>query len=245
MPNIIKAQGIVLNTTPFRETSLFATIFTKQYGKVRVLAKGCRRPRSKMCGGLEKFNLIEIIYYKRETKDTYTISDTTILEDFQKIRQRPQAVNAALILCEFFYRTLPAEDPDPRSYALFEMYLKTLQTIDDTAVKRLAVQYLLRVLSTAGVSPHLDTCVRCHHPIQYNNKHVDFSISGGGVVCDKDYDNTVVFLSSDALQAMQCIYQKGSSPMNDKVLAELEHMLPDYLYYHLDGLILNTFKHLK
>lgn len=245
MPQIIKTQGIVLNTTRFRETSLFATIFTKQHGKIQVLAKGCRRPRSKMCGALERFNLIEIIFYKRETKETYTISDASIINDFQRIRQRPISVNGALVMCEFLYRTLPAEDPDMRSYMLLEKFLHALDRSAEADAKKLAVQFLLRALSYAGVGPHLDSCVRCHNPIDYAGKRVDFSISGGGLVCERDYDDTVVLLTPATIKALHTIYKDDTATLDSDSVDKMARILPDYIYYHLNGLVLNSLKQLS
>jgi DNA repair protein RecO (recombination protein O) len=244
MPKIVKAQAIVLNTLPFRETSLFATVFTKQYGKVRVLAKGCRRPKSKMCGALERFNRVEIIYYKRESKETYTISDATVIEDFPRIRARPRAVNGALVLCEFLYRTLPDDDPDYRSYALLEDFLSRLANIDDDHVKVTTFQYLLRALAAAGVRPHLETCVRCNHKVNYD-KDVDFSISGGGIVCAKDYDSTVVPVHARTIHALHAVYEDNNAILTTDTVHDLERVIPGYLSYHLDGLVLNSLKQLQ
>jgi DNA repair protein RecO (recombination protein O) len=244
MPTIIKAQGVVLNITPFKESSLFATVFTRRYGKLKILAKGCRRPRSKMCGALERFNVVEIIYYKRESKETYTISDATIVDDLAEIRTRPRAVNGALVMCEFFLRTLPAEDPDQQSYALLQTFLTSLAAISDHDVKSFTFQYLLRALASAGVRPHLDTCVRCNSTIVYNRNTIDFSISGGGLVCEKDYDDTVIPLQPNTVQALHAIYKNNEISLSVKTIAELERLLPDYLYYHLNGLVLNSLKQL-
>lgn len=244
MPTIVKAQGVVLNTTPFRETSLFATVFTKQHGSVRVLAKGCRRPRSKMCGALERFNIIEIIFYKRESKDTYTVSDAVIINDFPKIRARPRAVNGALVLCEFFLRTLPSEDPDYRSYIILEDFLERLTATEDDGVKALTYYSLLRALASTGVQPHLDTCVRCNHRIAYDTNTVDFSVSGGGVVCANDYDNTVVPMHVVTIKTLHAVYNNRETALSTQAVVELERILPDYLSYHLDGLRLNSLKQL-
>jgi len=245
MTQIIKTQGFVLNTTVFRETSLFATIFTNHYGKIQVLAKGCRRPKSKMCGGLERFNHIEVIFYKRETKETYTISDTSIIDDFPAIRQHPGTVNGALVMCEFLYRTLPAEEPDIRSYILLERFLHTLEKTIESDAKSVTIQCLLRALSYAGVSPHLDSCVRCHHPISYGSKRLDFSVSGGGLVCEQDHDDTVVLLPQTAIKALLTLYQDETAVLTNETVDEIARILPDYLCYHLNGLVLHSLKQLQ
>jgi DNA repair protein RecO (recombination protein O) len=245
MATITKTQGFVLNTTRFRETSLFATIFAKQHGKLQILAKGCRRPKSKMCGALERFNLVEIIYYKRETKETYTVSDVSVIKDFQRIRYKPISVNAALVMCEFLYRTLPAEDVDIRSYTLLSTHLGLLEDAPESDALKITIQFLLRALAYAGIGPHLDSCVRCHHTVSYGKKRMDFSISGGGIVCENDHDETVIILPVETIRNMQDLYKDENATVDPRTIDDMIRILPDYMYYHLNGLILNSLKQLS
>ncbi len=245
MATIVKTKGIVLKTMLFMESSLFASILTERYGKIKVLAKGCRRPKSKLCGTLELFNLNEVIFYRREFKEVYTLSDAVILDDFEKIRQLPGKVNAALVLCEFFEKTMPAEERDEHSFNLVLKFLKELQRTDESSVKSVVFYYLLNALSTAGVKPHLENCVKCHKPISYNTKKIDFSIDAGGIVCDRDFDDTVIFLSSDTVKALKEIYSKQCGHIDKDPLDEIEKIIPDYIYYHMNNLELRSLKHLK
>lgn len=245
MANIIKTKGIILKTMPFKESSLFASILTEDYGKIKVLAKGCRRPKSKLCGALEPFNLDEIIFYKRESKEIYTLSDAGILNDFEKIRQYPAKVNAALVLCEFFEKAMPAEEKDERSFNLLIRFLKEIQRAEEPSLKAVTYYYLLSALALAGIRPHLENCVRCHSAIQYRNKKSDFSISAGGIVCDKHYDDTVVFLSNETISALKAIYGEYTRRMSRNALNEIEKIIPDYLYYHMNNLTLHSLKQLR
>lgn len=245
MANIIKTQGFVLKTSPFKESSLFASILTKRYGKIKVLAKGVRRPKSKLCGTLEPFSFDDIIFYKREFKEIYTLSDAVIIDSFEEIRNHPKKVNAAMVLCEFFEKTLPAEERSDNSFTLLLNFLKELQKTDIDATKALVFYYLLQALSGAGVRPHLENCVRCHQPIRYDNKKIDFSIGAGGVVCEKDYDDTVVFLNNDTINILKQIYSNRDIQMDRNSFTEIEKFIPDYLYYHLNNLVLNSLKYLK
>lgn len=245
MANIIKTEGFVLKTMLFKESSLIASIFTKKFGKIKVLAKGVRRPKSKFCGALELFNLDEIIFYKRELKDLYTLSDAVVIDDFEEVRAYPKKVNAGMVLCEFFEKTLPLEEIDSYAYTLLLNFLKELQDIDVAATKPLTFYYLLKTLSGAGVRPHFENCVRCHGPIKYDNKNVDFSIGAGGVVCDSHFDDTVVFLSNKTVNTLRRIYKDEDTEMCKESISEIETFIPDYLYYHLNNLVLNSLKHLS
>lgn len=244
MANIIKTEGFVLKTMPFKESSLIASVLTKKFGKVKIIAKGCRRPKSKFCGTLEVFNLAEIIYYKRESKDLYTLSDATVMDHFSDIRSNNIKVNAAMVLCEFFNKTLPLEEIETVSYTHLFNFLQELKKIDSHSIKPLTFCYLLIALAGAGFKPHLDSCVRCHNPINYNSKKIDFSISGGGVVCENDFDDTVVFLSSDTINLLKNIYRNKRIRIDAQQFKEIETLVPEYLHYHLNQ-VLNSLKFLK
>jgi DNA repair protein RecO (recombination protein O) len=245
LPNIVKTAGVVLKTMPFKESSLIVSVFTKKSGKVKLLVKGCRRPKSKLCGTMELFNQAEIIYYKKESKDLYTLSDATVIDHYGKIRGDNNKVGAAMVLCEFFDKTLPLEETDVNAYAHLNDYLNKLAESDVSIIKPLALCYLLIVLAGAGFKPHLDNCVRCHTSINYNNKKIDFSISGGGVVCSDDFDDTVVFLNSDTIKLLKDIYNNKNICINAERFREIEKLVPEYLRYHFNQLTLNSLKFLE
>ena len=245
MANIIKTKAIVLKTIPFKESSLITSLLTDKLGKIKVLAKGIRRPKSKLCGTLEPFSLDEIIFYKREFKEMYTLSDASVLEGFDHIRSQPGSVHAAMVFCEFFDKTLPAEERDDESFSFFVRFLKKLQSVDETEVKSLVFSYLLRALSGAGVRPHIENCVRCHTPMRTHEKKFNFSINAGGLVCSKHYDDTVIFLSTETVDTIKKIYNNKDININNNSLREMENLIPAYLYYHLNSLVLHSLKHLR
>jgi DNA repair protein RecO (recombination protein O) len=213
MANIIKTEGFVLKTMLFKESSLIASIFTKKFGKIKVLAKGVRRPKSKLCG-----------------------ADAVVIDDFEKVRVYPRKVNAGMVLCEFFEKTLPLEEIDSHAYTLLLNFLKELQDIDKAAIKSLTYYYLLKTLSGAGVRPHFENCVRCHEPIKYDNKNID---------CDSHFDDTVIFLSNKTVNTLRRIYKDEDIEMCKESISEIETFIPNYLYYHLNNLVLNSLKHLS
>lgn len=245
MANIIKCRGFVLKTFPFKESSLIVSVLTNRFGKVKLLAKGVRRPKSKICGAMEPFNLDEIIFYKREFKEIYNLSDAVIIDGFEQIRNDPEKVSAALVLCEFYDKTLPSEEMDARAFSLLLGFLKKLRYTQGAAVHALVVGCLLRALSGAGVMPHLDDCVRCHGAVSGDNKKMNFSVAAGGVVCSNHHDDTVMLLSHGTVDTLRRIYNKQEASIDNDSLAEIEDFLADYLYVHLNNLNLNALKHLR
>ncbi len=245
MANIVKCRGLVLKTFPFKESSLIVSIFSDRLGKIKLMVKGVRRPKSRICGAMEPFNLDEIIFHKREYKEMYNLSDAVVIDDFEDIRKDPRRVNAALVLCEFYEKTLPSEERDGQAFALLLSFLKKLRNVDESAVRSLVVSQLLKAFSGAGIMPHLDDCVRCHGLVGGNNRKVDFSVASGGVVCSKHHDDTVMLLSPQTIDALRGIYVTEKASIDRDALSEIESILTDYMYVHLSNLNLNSLKHLK
>jgi len=245
MANIIKCRGFVLNTTPFKESSLIASVLTNKSGKVKLLAKGIRRPKSKMCGAMEPFSFDEIIFYKREFKDIYTLSDAVVIDSFPEIRSDPYKVSGAMVLCEFYDKTLPMEESDTQAFSEFFRFLSSLRKADSHAVRALVISYLIRAFPYSGVMPHLDDCVQCHGPVDGGNGKIEFSISAGGIVCRKHHDDSVLLIDRRTVQALKRVLQRMQTQLDANTLTEMENFVTDYIYVHLNNMRLHSLKHFK
>jgi DNA repair protein RecO (recombination protein O) len=245
MANIIKCRGFVLNTTPFKESSLIASVLTSKLGKVTLMAKGIRRPKSKMCGAMEPFSFDEVIFYRREFKDIYTLSDAVVIDSFPEIRSDPYKVSGALVLCEFYHKTLPMEETDTRVFSEFLRFLNSMRRAGSQAVRTVVITHLIRAFSASGVMPHLDDCVRCNRQVGGSNGKIDFSITAGGTVCSKHHDDTVLLLSRQTVDALKGSYQRVHVQIDSSTLTEIENFVSDYMYVHLNNLRLHSLKHFK
>ncbi|MGB9720193.1 MAG: DNA repair protein RecO [bacterium] len=244
MPDIQKTRGIILRTFPFKESSLFCSVLSKDFGKLNLLAKGARRPRSKLCGTLEPFNHSEIIFYRREFKDVYTLSDALIIDDFSDIRQSTVKVTACETICEFIDRIQVFEEPNPALYNLTLSFFQKISKINDEITRLWTLIMLFRTLKFAGLDPHTLDCVRCHKPV-YDNPVFNFSISAGGLVCDTHFDESVIKLGKEAIEAIKNA-KKNLYPFDitPEVCPLLKKVFESYVFYHLNGMALNALKFL-
>lgn len=112
----------VLHTYPFKETSLVAELFSKQFGRVATVAKGARRPRSAMRGQLQSFQMLAATWSgKNELKTLHSLEWADALLSLQG-----EALMCGFYLNELLLRLLPREDAHE---ALFEYYQATLKTL--------------------------------------------------------------------------------------------------------------------
>lgn len=72
---IQKAEGIILRRIKYSETSLIVTLYTREYGKISLIAKGARNPKSKFVGSLEPATYVSLIYYHKEGRDLQMLSE--------------------------------------------------------------------------------------------------------------------------------------------------------------------------
>jgi DNA repair protein RecO (recombination protein O) len=183
MPNIVKTEGIVLKGMDFRETSRIVTVYTKKFGKVKVLAKGIRRPKSKFGSALETLTRSHIVFYKREQKDLYTLSESDILESHDDLRKNLLGFSYSSVLLDFLDKANPGEESNPRLYRLSAGTLSAMERCvqmrsvecgvrnsdpelvsghtPNSEFQMLLWGFLWRGISYVGFKPELERCVGC------------------------------------------------------------------------------------
>jgi DNA repair protein RecO (recombination protein O) len=91
-----KTRAISLKTVPFAEADKLATLFTREHGKIKAIAKGARRVPSRFGGRVETFTYAD--YFIAQGRSLDIISQCQVIESFQKIRENSQALPAGLYL---------------------------------------------------------------------------------------------------------------------------------------------------
>ncbi len=244
MADIRKTEALILTAMQFKETSLITSALTRYDGKIKLVAKGARRPRSKFCGTLEPFCLDTVIFYKKEERDLYTLSDAAVIESFDGIRRSARKSHGALVICELLDRTQPAGEGDERIFGLAVSCLHMLNDSHESDTRSVLYRFLLQSWALLGVKPALDKCMRCHAPIPQPKKY-NFSIGAGGLVCDKDFDDSVISLKSETVNAMKALYRGATPVLSEDLLSDIQRLLPAYFYLHMGGLRLNSLKYVK
>src|SRR3989338_4995509 len=97
-------EAVVLKTQAFRDTSLIATVYTKDFGKVQGLAKGikdrCARKDSRFYCYLEPLTLNKIVYYEKSRSGLHLLTQSDLLNHYQQIRQDLKRLAAASFMLE-------------------------------------------------------------------------------------------------------------------------------------------------
>src|SRR4051794_37672353 len=151
-----KAQALVLRTTDFSETSRIATLWTREFGRVRALAKGGRRLRSNFESALDLLTVCSIVFL-RKSSGLDLLTEAQVVERFGALRRDLPALYAGYYLAELLGDWTEDYDPHP---ALFDAARRTLQELGAGQVPagpRLA-RFEFELLRELGYRPVLDRC---------------------------------------------------------------------------------------
>src|SRR5438874_8927867 len=173
------ALALVVRTTDWSETSRIATMFTREFGKVRVLAKGGRRLKSNFEVALDLLTVCRIVLLRKSSGSLDLLTEAQVAERFPALRTSLPALYAAYYVAELLAEGTEDYDLHP---VLFDATLEVLRDLGGAgplAGQRLAA-YELTWLHELGYSPALDACAACGQDV--GGRPV-FSAAAGGLVC--------------------------------------------------------------
>ncbi|NEK86676.1 DNA repair protein RecO [Blastococcus saxobsidens] len=175
---LYRDEGIVLRTQKLGEADRIVTVLTRRTGKVRAVAKGVRRTKSKFGARLEPFTHVDLQLYTGRNLDIVSQAES-IRSYGQEIVADYPAYTAGTAVLETADR-LTAEEKEP-SLRLFLLVVGALRALgEQTHPAGLVLDaFLLRAMSVAGWEPALSECARCGEA----GPHRHFSVPAGGTVC--------------------------------------------------------------
>ncbi len=151
-------------------------LLSPNHGKLRTVAKGVRKTKSRFGGRLEPFTHVDLILYEGRNLDT--ITQVSVIASFPRLRGDLDAVLVASTMVEGVDAVAQEHEPAHRLFLLLQRGLRSLE--NGVRGHDLVTSYLLKLAGAIGFAPALEHCASCGRGDQLNR----FSLSAGGVVCD-------------------------------------------------------------
>ena len=170
-------QGIVLRSFPFGEADKVVVLLSPNHGKLRTVAKGVRKTKSRFGGRLETFSHVDLVLYEGRNLDT--ITQVSMIEPFRGLRADLDRVLAAGVMVEIADAVAQENESSVRLFLLLQRGLRALDAGRD--VPDLVTAFLLKAAETIGVAPALDRCAGCGRTDDLHR----FSFAAGGVLCER------------------------------------------------------------
>jgi len=234
--SIHRTEALVLNRRDFRETSIIADFYTRDFGKLSGLLKGIRTDPAKFASNLEPFSLNEIIFYRKRNSALHLVTQADKRNNFDGVRQNITKTGMASLIVELLGAVMPAEDKNEDVFDLSLTCLSELQITNNP--DKVMTIFKIKMLALSGFKPHFDSCVSCGDRILGQSK---FSLSMGGLLCttccQKDLSSRSIFRGTVAsiLHIEKNDFKTNLNlGMNPQIKKELERILNAFLNFHLE-----------
>jgi DNA repair protein RecO (recombination protein O) len=225
--SIEKSNAIVLRVTEFSETSCIGSFFTRDFGKLTLIAKGARRPKSPFEAALDVLAVCRIVFLHKSSA-MGTLTEAKLERRFRNRRQNLHWFYAAFYVIELLRSLVEEGDPHPE---LFDLAIATIMAMDGSREmeRRTAVcndsersanadsfelnacllRFEVGLLKHLGHFPSLHQCVGCGRERRMNNL-VTFGLNTGGVLCPKcrSSQTNLVQISSAGINCLTQLKQE-------------------------------------
>lgn len=224
---LYRTPAVILKRMDLGEADRIVTLFSRDEGKIRAVAKGVRRPTSRSAGHLEPFTLSDVLLAVGRELDVISQADT--LESFRTVREDLELATHGYYLAEAV--DLLTEDRQ-ENRAVFDVLLESLHALAAATDARLVlVVFHLNLLDALGYRPELRECVACRAAIQPERNR--FSPQLGGVICATcgPAEPTARDIGTSALKLLRFVQAtRGLHAVNvpPPVCREAEALLRDY-----------------
>ena len=176
-----RTQGIILKKIDRGEADRIFTIYTKDFGKLELLAKAERKIKSKLRGGLELFYLSEIEFIQGKTHKTLT--DAILIDKFKNLRRDLKRLAIAYKISEVLDNLVKDQEPDEKIWQLLNEVFSKLNSLEikNSKLEILYHYFLWNLLSILGYQPELYNCSLCQKKVTPEKLY--FSQKEGGLIC--------------------------------------------------------------
>lgn len=226
--SLYRDAGIVLRTHKLGEADRIVTFLTRDHGKVRAVAKGVRKTKSRFGGRLEPPSHADLMFYEGRELDVVTQADT--LDAFRQVRDDLDRLGRAVSMLEAVDQVAMEREPNPQ---LYKMLLGALRTLADRGDAPLvAPAFFFKLLALEGFRPVVDACLVCGDDAAL----VSWAVEEGGLRCRAHRQGNPI--SPEALTLVQRILggQLGTA-LNEPAsaaTAEVDHLAVRVLEHHLE-----------
>lgn len=176
---LYKTKGIVLRSIKLGEADKIVTLFSPGRGKIKAVAKGIRKTKSKFGSRLEPFTYIDMLLY--EGRELDIITQAEILISFKEIRADLEKLKYGSVMLELVDKVGQEREEAEDIFSCLLSALKALKGASERLLLLLGI-FELKLMSAAGFHPHVKSCALCGRDI---GGEPTFSFKYGGLLCSE------------------------------------------------------------
>jgi len=178
----LKTPAFVIHFLNYGESDRIVTFFTREFGKVKGIAKGARRSRKRFSNAIEPFSHATILFSRRDENSLAVIENCDVLNHYPKIRADLARTMRASYMVELVDRFTAEGKKSAAIFQLLEGFLGLLEA--GHGAEETTLFFELRLLTLSGYEPMLEQCILCGTTIDETGAAL-FDTARGGIRCSK------------------------------------------------------------
>lgn len=233
MIKLYKAEAVVLRARDCGEGDKLLILYSREYGKIKVMAHGVTKPSSRKRGAVQSFTYTNFLIHRGRELDS--VSQCEGVEMFSFLWGDLKKISYASYLAELVDALTPEGEPNE---PLFFLLLTTLRLMADGDVELLTRAFEIKAAGFMGYRPVLEFCANCRGP---SAGQLFFSPGAGGVLCEAcgSSEPEAKSFSRGALETMKILLSWHPARLRqlkvDRPLRnQIKYLMLEYLKYHLE-----------
>lgn len=233
-----KVEGIVIRTTDYGEANKILTLYTRELGKIGVMARGAKRPKSRLSSISQLFTHGQFVFQK--TSGLGVLNQGEMIQSFRDLREDLFLTAYGAYIVELLDKLTEQNDINPY---LYELLFQTLKYIDEGLDYEVLTRiFEVKMLKVAGIGLYVDGCSHCGA----TEGEYSFSVKEGGFLCHRclHVDERTIKINSGTAKLLRLFYhfdlnRLGAISVKAETKEQLKQVLESY-FDEYSGLYLKS-----
>ncbi len=233
MSEIIKTEAVVLSKINYGDSSIIASLYSKDSGKMSVIIKGGRSPKSKIGMMVDPLNHLEIVFYKKESRDVQLLSGAEIISHFHHLKENLERLMYSYAVIELVKNLSPENEPNIK---IFKGIVRILSLFDSSneSPEILFGRFFLFFIEEVGYQLQLFKCSVCGKD-DLKNKILGYNYDRG-LLCENCKAENInnYEINSELFDYLHCLKtNKSIQSVNDYTIKNANIFFETYLKFHI------------
>lgn len=232
MSEIIKTEAVVLSKMNYGDSSNIATLFTEELGKLSVIVKGGRSPKSKYGKVVDPLNYLQVVLYKKESREVQLLSGADMILHYPSIKSDLTKLSYAYAVIELVKNLIVEHETNRKLFKGIVKILERINSGDENAQISFG-RFFFFFLKEIGYEIQIDSCAICGKPV---NSNPVFYHRDKGLICGLCKNSVVDIydINMELLIYLNCLKNNESADnFSNQIIQKSLVFMENHLKYHV------------
>ena len=234
---IYSTDAIVLNNKKFSDSSLICNLYSKDYGKLSIIAKGVRKLKNLNGAILQPFNHIQLVYYYKSKRNIQTYKEASIIQRYNDITNSYDKIILSSVMLDIINYSSIEDNPCDIIFRLTNKSLEKINSSNSNHIVYYFIFFNIQLLIYLGYKPLIEKCYNCNQRL----KNGFFNYRSGQLECSK-CANSKIELNSNSIRLINLFFNthidkiKQLFKLDEQSLNNINKYFFHYILHHIPNM---------